>query len=157
MRLQLSLIAHSPHLSLSQISAPFSLHSLHFLPHHRYGQYGPGHHGSSSHTFANLFPDFGLSILSIYLFLKLRASRAKGGLELRAQPTTPEQQLPELKPEPAPAKAKAKGAFSRPELLSSFSDASNPDWENDFRNVFENLSAWLLYSEYDQMFTLSSG
>ena len=93
---------------------------------------------------------FGLSILSIYLFLKLRASGAKEGLELRAQPTTPKQ-LPEPELEPA----KLKGAFPQPEPLSSFSDASNPDWENDFRHVFENLSAWPLYSEFNEMFTSS--
>ena len=61
MRLLLSSIAYFPHCSLSTISFSFSLYSLHFLPYHHYGQYRPSHHGSSSHTFANMFPNFWLA------------------------------------------------------------------------------------------------
>ena len=86
---------------------------------------------------------FALSILSTYLFLKLRASRAEKGLDLCAQPTT---QLPE----PTPTIPAFTSVWP-----SSFSDASNPDWENDVHYAMDNLSAWPVTEQGNKMYTCS--
>ena len=77
-----------------------------------------------------------LSTLSIYLFLKLRASHAERTLELRTQPPTPKP-APEFVVVPRP----------RAKPLTWFSDPSSPDWANDVDHAFFGLSHYRLYSE----------
>jgi hypothetical protein len=89
----------------------------------------------------------GLSILSTYLFLKLQASHTEErDLELCAQPTT---QLPEPEPESEPQRVSSV-LPPLPEL--TFSDASNPDWDNDVKYAFGGFNCVLVDYELEDIF-----
>jgi hypothetical protein len=92
---------------------------------------------------------FGLSSFSVYLYLKLRASRMTRDLELRPNPATTEQQSSEPA-EPAES--------ALPELVPrSFSDTSNPDWKHDVHHAFMGLEFWLMDTKYTDVLYTNPG
>jgi len=87
----------------------------------------------------------GLALLSIHLHLKLRAAHVEAGLQLHTLPTTAKIPLPEQPPlEPAQP--------ARRDPLSGFSDASNPDWENDVHFALEDFIGWPVHKDSELLF-----